>query len=185
MGRKPNQLILEFFERGPKLEDSSNRYQHTCKACGEKFPKGRIDSLTNHLVKKCQAIPVRDRQRALLQLHELPTTIDPGTTPTTKTTGDGVTGKENTRDLPYAGRSPWGSGAGLIGLDALAEASRQVDASSGQKKPVYNGANNGANNAQSNGSRKTIVVDPALENMNFQFRPGSSDGDGKSFQHVS
>lgn len=36
MGRKPNQLILEFFERGPKLEDASNRYQHTCKSCGEK-----------------------------------------------------------------------------------------------------------------------------------------------------
>ena len=30
MGRKPNQLILEFFERGQKLEDASNRYQHTC-----------------------------------------------------------------------------------------------------------------------------------------------------------
>lgn len=36
MGRKPNQLILEFFERGPKLDDASNRYQHTCKSCGEK-----------------------------------------------------------------------------------------------------------------------------------------------------
>lgn len=36
MGRRPNQLILEFFERGPKLEDASNRYQHTCKSCGEK-----------------------------------------------------------------------------------------------------------------------------------------------------
>jgi hypothetical protein len=38
MGRKPNQLILEYFERGPKLEDASNRYQHTCKSCGEKVP---------------------------------------------------------------------------------------------------------------------------------------------------
>ncbi|KAF9696149.1 hypothetical protein EKO04_006097 [Ascochyta lentis] len=72
MGRRPNQLILEYFERGPKLEDASNRYQHTCKSCGEKFPKGRIDSLTNHLVKKCPALPLRDRQRALLQFHELP-----------------------------------------------------------------------------------------------------------------
>lgn len=34
--RRPNQLILEYFERGPKLEDASNRYQHTCKSCGEK-----------------------------------------------------------------------------------------------------------------------------------------------------
>lgn len=35
MGRKPNPLILEFFERGPKIGDQSNRYQHTCKRCGE------------------------------------------------------------------------------------------------------------------------------------------------------
>ena len=72
MGRKPNQLILEFFERGQKLDDASNRYQHTCRACGEHFAKGRIDSLTTHIVKKCPDIPLRDRQRALLQLHELP-----------------------------------------------------------------------------------------------------------------
>ncbi|KAF2855976.1 hypothetical protein T440DRAFT_463320 [Plenodomus tracheiphilus IPT5] len=72
MGRRPNQLILEYFERGPKLEDASNRYQHTCKSCGEKFPKGRIDSLTTHLVKKCPALPLRDRQRALLQFNEMP-----------------------------------------------------------------------------------------------------------------
>jgi hypothetical protein len=39
MGRRPNQLILEYFERGPKLEDASNRYQHTCKSCGEKVRK--------------------------------------------------------------------------------------------------------------------------------------------------
>lgn len=39
MGRKPNQLILEFFERGQKLQDASNRYEHTCKSCGEKVAK--------------------------------------------------------------------------------------------------------------------------------------------------
>lgn len=42
MGRKPNQLILEYFERGPKLEDASNRYQHTCKSCGEKVRSSRM-----------------------------------------------------------------------------------------------------------------------------------------------
>jgi hypothetical protein len=35
MGRKPNQLVLEFFHRGRKLEDASNRYEHTCKRCGD------------------------------------------------------------------------------------------------------------------------------------------------------
>ncbi|KAI1657535.1 hypothetical protein F4813DRAFT_80118 [Daldinia decipiens] len=69
MGRKPNPIILEFFERGAKLNDNSNRYHHTCKACGEDFPKGRIDSLTNHLTKKCPAIPEADRAHACLTLH--------------------------------------------------------------------------------------------------------------------
>lgn len=35
MGRRPHALIQEFFDRGPKLDDNSNRYQHTCKRCGE------------------------------------------------------------------------------------------------------------------------------------------------------
>lgn len=34
MGRKPNLLIQEFFQRGAKLDDQSNRYEHTCKKCG-------------------------------------------------------------------------------------------------------------------------------------------------------
>lgn len=34
MGRKPDPLILEFFERGQKLDDQSNRYEQTCKRCG-------------------------------------------------------------------------------------------------------------------------------------------------------
>ena len=71
MGRKPNPLILEFFERGQKLEDASNRYQHTCKACGEKFPKGRIDSLMGHLTNRCPAIRLRDKPHALRHLHDL------------------------------------------------------------------------------------------------------------------
>jgi hypothetical protein len=70
MGRKPNPLILEFFERGPKLDDSSNRYQHTCRACGEVFPKGRIDSLTTHLVRRCQSVSEKDRQHAAIQLQD-------------------------------------------------------------------------------------------------------------------
>ncbi|KAI1308029.1 hypothetical protein F5Y03DRAFT_108771 [Xylaria venustula] len=69
MGRRPNPLILEFFERGAKLNDNSNRYQHRCKACGEDFPKGRIDSLTNHLTKKCPAISEAERINACLALH--------------------------------------------------------------------------------------------------------------------
>ncbi|CAJ2512904.1 Uu.00g010230.m01.CDS01 [Anthostomella pinea] len=69
MGRRPNPLILEFFERGAKLNDNSNRYHHRCKACGEDFPKGRIDSLTSHLTKKCPAISEAERINACLSLH--------------------------------------------------------------------------------------------------------------------
>lgn len=69
MGRRPNPLILAYFERGPKLSDNSNRYPHRCKACGEDFPKGRIDSLTNHLTKRCPAISEAERINACLALH--------------------------------------------------------------------------------------------------------------------
>ncbi|KAK3306969.1 uncharacterized protein B0T15DRAFT_432092 [Chaetomium strumarium] len=68
MGRRPNALILQYFERGPKLQDQSNRYPHTCKACGEHFPRGRLDSLTSHLTKKCPAISEAERVNALLTL---------------------------------------------------------------------------------------------------------------------
>lgn len=152
MGRKPNQLILEFFIRGQKLEDASNRYQHTCKACGEKFPKGRIDSLTNHLVKKCQAIPLRDRQRVLLRLHELPDLAD--NDPNKASALSGVH-KGKTVDLPYTTRQ------NFDGLNVLAEASRQVGASDQSKRgPAYT-------QAMTVGG-KTVVVDPALEAEVFQ-----------------
>ncbi|KAJ5160354.1 uncharacterized protein N7482_007358 [Penicillium canariense] len=143
MGRKPNQLILEFFIRGPKLEDSSNRYQHTCKACGEKFPKGRIDSLTNHLVKKCQAIPLRDRQRVLLRLHELPDLTE----------GDA---KDPSASGGKKGDGSFGNRPNFDGLNVLAEASRQVGASDQTKRgPAY------TQSVTAGG--KTVVVDPALE----------------------
>ncbi|KAF2761944.1 hypothetical protein EJ05DRAFT_496831 [Pseudovirgaria hyperparasitica] len=108
MGRKPNQLITEYFERGPKLEDASNRYQHTCKSCGEKFPKGRIDSLINHLTKKCPALPVSDRQRALLQFHDLPEL------PETRRPSIAIQ-----NGLPFTPKQS------MSGLEALAEVSRQ------------------------------------------------------------
>ncbi|OJJ49683.1 hypothetical protein ASPZODRAFT_128185 [Penicilliopsis zonata CBS 506.65] len=158
MGRKPNQLILEFFIRGQKLEDASNRYQHTCKACGEKFPKGRIDSLTNHLVKKCQAIPLRDRQRVLLRLHELPDLAD-GDQKDAALAAAGKGGKP--LDLPYTTRQ------NFDGLNVLAEASRQVGASDHTKRgPAY------THSVTVGG--KTVIVDPALEAEGFQ---GHAPGD--------
>ncbi|KAJ5091855.1 hypothetical protein NUU61_006725 [Penicillium alfredii] len=161
MGRKPNQLILEFFIRGPKLEDASNRYQHTCKACGEKFPKGRIDSLTNHLVKKCQALPLRDRQRVLLRLHELPDIADSEGNKDPNT----ATGKGKSADGSFPNRP------NFDGLNVLAEASRQVGASDQTKRgPAY------TQSVTVGG--KTVVVDPALEAEGFQ-GPESQQNDVK------
>ncbi|KAL1853068.1 hypothetical protein Plec18170_005650 [Paecilomyces lecythidis] len=165
MGRKPNQLILEFFIRGQKLEDASNRYQHTCKACGEKFPKGRIDSLTNHLVKRCQAIPLRDRQSVLLRLHELPDLADGDANKDSKNSGGTKGGKV---DMPYSTRPSFD------GLNVLAEASRQVGASDQTKRgPGYT-------QAVTVGG-KTVIVDPALEAEGFQGHAAHSDnGDENS-----
>ncbi|KAF2496347.1 hypothetical protein BU16DRAFT_509318 [Lophium mytilinum] len=126
MGRKPNPLILEFFNRGAKLEDASNRYQHTCKACGENFPKGRIDSLTNHLVKKCPAITMRDRRRAILQFHELPD--DGNMAPTTTSPNQHQGGQ--TMNLPFAPKQ-----GAMSALETLAEVSRQRLDMTGTRTP--------------------------------------------------
>ncbi|KAK3698447.1 hypothetical protein LTR37_016917 [Vermiconidia calcicola] len=72
MGRRPNPLVVEFFERGEKLGDNSNRYQHTCKRCGELFPKGRIESLTSHLLRRCPNVTQEDRQWVFQQLQHDP-----------------------------------------------------------------------------------------------------------------
>ncbi|CCU82573.1 hypothetical protein BGHDH14_bgh02751 [Blumeria hordei DH14] len=120
MGRKPNAftaLIIQYFERGAKLPDSSNRYQHTCKACGEKFPKGRIDSLTAHLVKKCPALSIQDRQNALLQLNDFPNIEKP------PNVSHNISTKQSPNvEFPLVSSS-W------TALETLAEVSRQFDMS--------------------------------------------------------
>ncbi|KAG8667254.1 hypothetical protein FPOAC2_12412 [Fusarium poae] len=115
MGRKPNPLILEYFVRGPKLNDNSNRYPHTCKQCGENFPKGRIDSLTTHITKKCPAISESDRMRACLELHGITNARAPAERPPPETQPNGQ--PVDVPNLPQ----------GWSALETLAEASRQVD----------------------------------------------------------
>ena len=115
IANKTKALILQHFERGPKLNDSSNRYEHTCKGCGEKFPKGRIDSLTAHILKKCVAMRDQDRQRAQLefsQMNDLQNQVHGHN-------GE-VQMKGKTVDLPIVNRN-WSA------LETLAEVSRQID----------------------------------------------------------
>ena len=117
MGRKPNPLILEYFVRGPKLNDNSNRYPHTCKQCGENFPKGRIDSLTAHITRKCPAITESDRMRACLELHGISnarTAAERSNHHEARTNG---AHESAISSLPQ----------GWSALETLAEASRQVD----------------------------------------------------------
>jgi hypothetical protein len=148
MGRKPNQLILEFFDRGQKLEDASNRYQHTCKSCGEKFPKGRIDSLTAHLVKKCPAISLRDRQKALLQLNDLPDLPE-----NRARNGEAASGQPAPLELPMGNRN-W------TALETLAEVSRQIDLSE-------KGDDRGTQN-RSAGARSRTEEGPRVERFELQ-----------------
>ncbi|PHH69919.1 hypothetical protein CDD80_6371 [Ophiocordyceps camponoti-rufipedis] len=121
MGRRPNPLILEYFERGPKLNDNSNRYPHTCKQCGENFPKGRIDSLTTHITKRCPAISESERMRACLELHGIAHARPHGQR--ASRTPAPADGPETLPDTREAKVTPQGWSA----LETLAEASRQVD----------------------------------------------------------
>ena len=125
MGRKPNQLIVEFFERGAKLADASNRYQYTCKACGKHFPKGRMDSLVAHMTKDCPLLSVEDQQRVLLRLQQASEQLIYGPQSTLMT--------YDLPELNSSGKPVSTQIQKLSGLEALAEASRQVE------YPIKNG----------------------------------------------
>ena len=121
MGRRPNQLVFEFFTRGAKLNDSSNRYEHTCKSCGELFRKGRIEVLTKHI----QSCPAARYVESPHLLQPVPDLVDAT-----------LTGHEDYSDINVPSvhassekrsRLPIGSGRNLTGLEALAEASRRLE----------------------------------------------------------
>jgi len=149
MGRRPNPLILEYFERGPKLNDNSNRYPHTCKQCGENFPKGRIDSLTTHITKRCPAISDSERMRACLELHGI-------------THARSAAERHHQAQLAQAASqvngqqlSPNSLQQGWSALETLAEASRQVDRSE----------TNRGNNAKQSGQPEAQVEPCGVQNV--------------------
>lgn len=121
MGRRPNPLILEYFERGPKLNDNSNRYPHTCKQCGENFPKGRIDSLTTHITKRCPAISDSERMRACLELHGITHARSAAERHHQAQAAQAASQANGQQVSPSALPQGWSA------LETLAEASRQVD----------------------------------------------------------
>ncbi|KAI1970402.1 hypothetical protein LOZ51_006774 [Ophidiomyces ophidiicola] len=147
MGRRPNAIVSEFFNRGNKLPDSSNRYEHTCKLCGESFPKGRPDSLLTHLMKNCQAISFADKQRVL---HLSRVSIGAGSRQLSTNGQSDIVPRNISLDTTRT--ASFNSVGGLNGLNVLAEASRRV------------GATDETGDAQENThGDKTIVVDPTLE----------------------
>lgn len=132
MGRKPNPLILEYFERGPKLNDNSNRYPHTCRLCGENFPKGRIDSLTAHITKRCPAISESERMRACLELHGIAHARSAAKRHPRPVEPEAASAAASSSALP----PEWSA------LETLAEASRQVDLNENNRSPGSHHAQN-------------------------------------------
>lgn len=128
-------VVLQYFQRGPKLNDSSNRYEHTCKACGQHFPKGRIENMQTHLEKQCTAISPIDRQKALISWKA--------------SSSDGSHMHDGqiqlhgpTVDLPIAPRN-W------TPLETLAEASRQIGLSEKHVRPGGSKDGNGGPSSES------------------------------------
>jgi hypothetical protein len=78
-------------------------------------------------VKKCPALPLRDRQRALLQFHELPLPDNMAQTSTANAPAQAQNGPK--MNLPYAPSKQ------LSALETLAEVSRQHLDLSGQRMP--------------------------------------------------
>lgn len=142
MGRKPNPLILQHFHRGPKLTDASNRYEFTCKACGAHFPKGRTDNLVSHLThstaeKRCSEISDAEIARVKSVLGEQNQEKerkgqekDQNATPQAERRGSAPNDPidiETTTLLGPRLSLPVTEQRSLTGLEALAEASRQVE----------------------------------------------------------
>ncbi|KAE8450514.1 hypothetical protein EG329_006245 [Mollisiaceae sp. DMI_Dod_QoI] len=137
MGRKPNTVVLLYFERGPKLNDSSNRYEHTCKACGQHFPKGRIDGMIAHLERQCTALSPIERQKAIQLWKNMPSLSDGAQIRDGQIQLHGPT-----VELPIAPRN-W------TPLETLAEASRQIGLSEKHDGPVGSkGAENGGRSSE-------------------------------------
>ncbi|KAJ9607849.1 hypothetical protein H2200_007928 [Cladophialophora chaetospira] len=119
MGRRPNPLMAEFFTRGAKINDQSNRYRQTCNRCDTVFEKGRNEQMIPHLTKHCPNVTYAERAKIIFRLHDLAVPdvtpyIDPNFKP------DGIGSGTQADDLP----------AGLptnmpTAMDALVEAATQ------------------------------------------------------------
>ena len=149
MGRKPNPVISTNFTRGAKIGDASNRYQYTCKQCGERFSRGRIESLYNHVTKACTASSPQEKRDHVLQIHELGLAA--------AAAAAAAKGKENANKRKKSGKAFSSPPLQVFnGLNVLAEASSQVvETQNSYAHPLSSG--NGVDT-------RSMVLDPASEN---------------------
>ena len=150
MGRKVNPLISEHFDRGAKLNDNSNRYQHTCKACGEHFAKGRFEVLIAHILKKCPSIGAGRKKQLVLRHHDLEAPARGSLQETGRSPSQYA---DNLKTLAN------GASSSYNGLSVLAEASQTVE-NSRYAAP-------GADARAAPETQLSLPVDPSLDVDSF------------------
>ena len=155
-------MILRHFDRGAKLSDNSNRYEHTCKRCGEKYPKGRSDALINHILKKCSRITADERKKAFIEHGNLP---DDGTYFMHGQLQNGQQG-----EVPNGGNN-WNA------LQVLAEVSRNFE------QPLNSARNAGPHNGAPNQLQIIEHFTPDNPPVSFEQR-GSRDKKGTLELHL-
>ena len=137
MGRHSTPFFHEFFHRGAKLGNATNRYEYTCRRCGRVL-KNRAESLVAHLVgaRSCPHVSADEAARVAVFINER-------------------NRRKERKRVQRAGVRPSGAdveaparrgGADataaepLNGLAALAEAGRQLERPGNGEGPVANGA---------------------------------------------
>lgn len=177
MGRRPNPLVAQYFERGAKIGDASNRYEHTCKKCGAHFAKGRMDSLTTHLTKKCPSISVVERTKIVMRMHNL---TDPDADLNEDAPRDGTQGSP-AGSAALAAASSQQNQHSFNGLNVLAEASRQVGGSA-QANSGYTPADQAQVEASAHATAQEhaqkVPLDPQLDDEAFTDHFLNEDGMG-------
>ena len=175
MGRKPDELILTYFNRGDKLPDQSNRYSYSCKSCGTGFPKGRINHLLDHLTgnspnsPRCPSISPEDAEKInALQASKSADKARKGAVKASTEEASSPSGENlqanGSSPIESIGRTtlPLGHGRNFSGLEALAEASRQVE------RPLeHRIENDQARKASTLDTNHDSLIDPSLGSVVF------------------
>jgi hypothetical protein len=146
MGRRPSPIVVHYFARGAKIGNVSNRYEHTCRLCGERFPKGRTEDMHKHISTKCNGLSLREKTDLVLQIAGIKATI----------AASGTAQNERKREIRKKLSSPFSAAQqqNFNGLNVLAEVSGRVE----KTRPSY------PPQMLENGTAgRQLVLDPALE----------------------